>query len=293
MSVDPKKCLKAEIARVYSLISRKPSFSYLESQPRNWRKELASHERFAAQIVQQLRGLTGSTKYRRVLDVGCGMGDLVLAFSKRASIAVGIDPDPLFIKAAKLKAAYLQRKRARFVRARAECIPFSDDYFDLVLSNTTLEQVMSVEKSLAEMARVLKPGGWMYIVAPNYFWIWEGHYMLFMPPLFPKPLFKLYARLAGKDPEFIQHINYLTPWRVERTMRKLGLRFKNLSPDRYYKILVEQSEELPPHSKRMYGWLIKALSRAGISRPLYVLMSLFGFYPSLIYLAQKPAEVNR
>ncbi|MEM4389316.1 MAG: methyltransferase domain-containing protein [Candidatus Micrarchaeia archaeon] len=290
MSTDHHKRLEAALTRIYASISRRPSRSYYESQLRNWRDEIVSHELIAAQLLQQLQKWTSSKTYCRILDVGCGTGDLVLAFAKNTS-ATGIDIDHQFIKAAKLKAVYLRRKKARFFVARAENLPFPDNYFDLVVCKTTLEHVNDVEKAISEMVRVLKPGGWMYIEAPNYFWIWEGHYGLFMFPLLPKSLFKLYARLVGKDPAFIQYINYLTPWQLEHLMKKFGLWFKNLSPERYRRIMTHP-EELSKDSKPRHFWLLRILSRIGLSQLLSALMLSLKFYPSLIYLAQKPKGAN-
>jgi ubiquinone/menaquinone biosynthesis C-methylase UbiE len=89
----------------------------------------------------------------RVLDLGCGTGRNLPLFGDRVR-AVGLDPchDSL------LKA----RRRApgvSFVRARAEALPFRDCVFDSVVSGLVFCSVEQVPRGLAEVRRVLKPGG--------------------------------------------------------------------------------------------------------------------------------------
>ncbi len=98
----------------------------------------------------------------KVLDVGCGTG--ALTFEARATAPTvqihGIDASPEMIGVARGKA---RRKKAAidFQVAVIEQLPFADGEFDLVLSGFMLHHLPAdVKKSgIAEVARVLKPGG--------------------------------------------------------------------------------------------------------------------------------------
>ena len=53
---------------------------------------------------------------------------------------------------------------------------------------------------LMDAGKTLKPGGYLYIVVPNYGSFWEGHYGIFWIPYLPKFLAKIYVRLWSKKP---------------------------------------------------------------------------------------------
>jgi ubiquinone/menaquinone biosynthesis C-methylase UbiE len=107
----------------------------------------------------------------RVLDVGCGRGLLLVGAAKRLSTgkATGLD---LWVQADQLhnsRDAALSNAALEGVSARIEiqdgdmrALPFADGTFDLVVSNLAIHNVPSEEgrrRSIAEIARVLKPGG--------------------------------------------------------------------------------------------------------------------------------------
>ena len=97
--------------------------------------------------------LAGGVERGRVLDLGCGTGRNVPLFGSGVR-AIGLDPShPSLLKA---------RSRAPavpLVRARAEALPFRDGVFDTVVSGLVFCSVGDVPRGLAEVRRVLKPGG--------------------------------------------------------------------------------------------------------------------------------------
>ena len=102
----------------------------------------------------------------RVLDVAAGSGDLALALERR----VGAQGE---VWLADINARMLARGRdrlldagalARAVRCDAERLPFTDGYFDCLMVGFGLRNMTRKEAALAEMARVLKPGGRLVVL---------------------------------------------------------------------------------------------------------------------------------
>src|ERR1700739_269390 len=102
----------------------------------------------------------------RVLEIGCGTGNLTLRV-KRAHPSVeviGSDPDPLALRRAQRKA--LGNSGIRFERGYAQQLPYGDDEFARVLSSMMLHHLDSDAKpaAAAEIFRVLRPGGRLHLV---------------------------------------------------------------------------------------------------------------------------------
>lgn len=116
--------------------------------------------------VALLDGLSpGIQAGARILDVGTGTGALAIeALSRWPSVGVvGIDPSPqmLAIAAAAAREALEPGTAARFttVTAFADQLPFEDGAFELAISSFVLQLVPSRTAALAEVRRVLRPGG--------------------------------------------------------------------------------------------------------------------------------------
>jgi SAM-dependent methyltransferase len=98
------------------------------------------------------------------LDVGCGDGHfaaVALAAGGR-TLAAGIDPSAESLREARARGAY--RVPAR---ALGGSLPFADGFFATVVSNSVLEHIPDLDPVLAEMARVLRPGGRFIFCVPS------------------------------------------------------------------------------------------------------------------------------
>ena len=100
----------------------------------------------------------------KILDAGCGAGRNLHWFLKENRDVYGVDLNPGAIN--ELKAAYLSLPTDRFQSGPVEHLPFENNVFDHVISSAVLHFANSIsqfQNMLAEMARVLKPGGSLFI----------------------------------------------------------------------------------------------------------------------------------
>jgi SAM-dependent methyltransferase len=91
---------------------------------------------------------------RRVLDVGCGEGQLSRLVADHGALAVGIDPTW-----AQLTVAQARGRGPMYAAGSADRLPFSDGCFDAAVACLVFEHIADVDAAIAEIARVLEPGG--------------------------------------------------------------------------------------------------------------------------------------
>jgi ubiquinone/menaquinone biosynthesis C-methylase UbiE len=94
----------------------------------------------------------------RVLELGAGTGANVELYPQAAAELVLVEPDPHMTKRLRAKLGELGRS-AEVVEAPAERLPFDDSSFDTAVVTLVLCTVPDPEAALAEVARVLEPGG--------------------------------------------------------------------------------------------------------------------------------------
>jgi SAM-dependent methyltransferase len=102
------------------------------------------------------RHLTGA---RRVLDVGCGEGQVARRVARSGTIVTGLDPAWTQVLEARRRAG-----GPSYTRARSEALPCRDGAFDAVFVCAALEHVDDFETAIAEVARVLEPDGIFVLV---------------------------------------------------------------------------------------------------------------------------------
>lgn len=89
---------------------------------------------------------------QRVLDVGCGDGQVSRLAAKLGAEVVGIDPTWNCVRVA-------GERGSNVARAGAAALPFADASFDAVVACLVFEHIRDVDQAIAEVARVLQPGG--------------------------------------------------------------------------------------------------------------------------------------
>jgi len=110
------------------------------------------------EYVEQLLPLTEAelAGARRVLDVGCGEGQISRLAARLEGVEQVVGLDPTWNQ---LTVAVARGGPIGFVRGGAERLPFADATFDAVVACLVFEHVDAVDEAIAEVARVLAAGG--------------------------------------------------------------------------------------------------------------------------------------
>jgi len=120
----------------------------------------ALQDRRQAETEERLRRLLVLRGDERALDVGTGAGAIALALAPSVASVVGVDVVPELLAEARRRAP----ANVSFVEADAAALPFGHGEFELVASARVFHHVPRPELVLAEMTRVLRPGGTMLVV---------------------------------------------------------------------------------------------------------------------------------
>ena len=143
----------------------------------------------------------------RVLDAGCGGGGMPLSLAEDADMVVGIDPAERFQDAGVRLGRERSLTNLHFALADGMALPFPGQSFDLVLSHAVIEHVADAPLYLRECARVLAPGGHVYLSTAPYLSFAGAH----LPRLkIPVPL----HLIAGRRAAFatFQKLARYAPW---------------------------------------------------------------------------------
>lgn len=163
-----------------------------------------------------------------VLDVGAGYGSFVMLARERGFDAVGTEIAPFEVDFSRRR---VQRERPNddpasvFLDGGIFNHALDAQRFDAVTFWNVLEHIENVDGVLGRAAALLKPGGAIYIICPNYAaWRKEAHYQIAWRPFLSREAAVRRIRNAGKDPRFFEtSVFQRTSWEVMTVLRRLGL----------------------------------------------------------------------
>src|SRR5208283_2367615 len=240
-------------------------------------------------IPAELRG-------KRLLEVGSGFGIFLAVVRRDYGVeSYGIEPasggfDTSRELAREILASY-GLDPSIVIDAKGEDLPFPDGHFDLIFSSTVLEHTEDPHLVLAEAIRVLRPGGRMQFVFPNYGAFFEGHYALPWVPYMNHALGKLWVRLWGRNPVYVDTLQLTNYFSTRRWLRgQSGIRVITYGEEIFRERMLGHKIKTWGGLGRVKSWLETA-ERLRVIRPLtWLLLRLKSFDPIILSLMKRPAE---
>ena len=143
-----------------------------------------------------------------VADIGCGAGTQCIMWADDGHRVEGLDVNDTLIEIARSRAAQADRE-ITFHVGTAEDLPWDDASIDVCLVPELLEHVSNWEGCLDEFARVLRPGGVIYLSTNNVFCPVQQEFDLPLYSWYPGFLKRRYERLATTTrPELVNHADF-------------------------------------------------------------------------------------
>jgi ubiquinone/menaquinone biosynthesis C-methylase UbiE len=205
----------------------------------------------------------------QVLEIGGGMGTDLAQFARHGAIVTDVDLSEGHLRLAE-ENFRLRGLTGRFVHHDAESLPFDEATFDLVYSNGVIHHTPNTARTVAEMHRVLKPGGRAIVMvyAENSLQYWRNlvwHFGLKNGDLATRSMAEIMSRTVertGNDARPL--VKVYTKARLRALFRDftdIAIVHRQISPE----LVPRRLRRLMPLIERLAGWnlIIKARKAAG------------------------------
>jgi SAM-dependent methyltransferase len=162
---------------------------------------------------------------RRLLELGCGTGPLLVASATRYAPTVGVDIAFRWLVMGQKRLAEAGIDPP-LICACAEALPFPEGQFDVVVADSVVELVDDQDACLAEARRALGDGGVLFLATPNRFSLGpDPHTGLLAGGFLPDSLTAAYMRWKNAKPP---HRNLLTARALERLLHRNGFTMRHV-----------------------------------------------------------------
>lgn len=228
--------------------------------------------------LKELMQFTPLTKKMKILDAGCGFGHLVSLLLSKGYNCYGYEVREDLVDIARNILLANKQDSDRIIFVGQKKLPFKDETFDFINLNFVLDYVSDIPHLLKELKRILKKGGQIFIVAPNYQCCFTPIYALIFFPWLPRWLNRLYFRLNHRpNTKVIENLTFIHPRLLNGIFNKLGFSVQNWGL-KHWEGLIDRINVENRNSallaiinlahKLKATWVIKLIARAGFYTPL-------------------------
>lgn len=235
----------------------------------DWRHKRIYSEQYQTAMTAQLKAMSGPLAGRRLLDLGCGMGGFAVAAALEGAYVTALDYNSAYCAITATRGNQYDLAMP-VIRAAGEALPVPNDAYDIVTAWDVIEHVQAPEQMLAEIARTLRPGGYVFVTAINRFAYRDPHYHLPLINYLPRPLAELLIELGGRskrgaafrDRQRLGEMHYFTFGSFCRLAATYGLRTVDLDEER-----IRKGQVAPQRAWRRQ--LARPVEHLGMIIPLY------------------------
>jgi SAM-dependent methyltransferase len=249
-------------------------------------QEIGSDRRAREQLSLMTRCIGEPLRGKRLLEIGGGIGLLQAVARTENILAFSVEPQVFNCQLARDVLQCYQIKQTWVSQSVGERLPFPDETFDVVCSFLVMEHVRDPRAVLSESIRVLRPGGFIHFTAPNYGSIWEGHYNVVWIPNSPPWLAKLYVRLLGRVPDFVDTLQLLTPRLIRDIVKDLPVEMISLGLD-VWEHRLETLDFSEWSELRRLKQMVKIARRLGLVQVVRFFGRRFDMFTPIILTARK------
>lgn len=206
--------------------------------------------------VLDQRGL--SEESLDVADIGCAAGTQSMIWARDGHRVQGIDINETLVEIATERAKE-DGLEIEYLLGSAEALPWADASFDVCLVPELLEHVPNWSTCLSELARILRPGGILFLSTNNVLCPVQQEFDLPLYSWYPAPLKRRYEKLAVTTrPELVNHaqypaVNWFSYYSLRRSFAELGMRTQDRfdamnvdSKGALHRMLIPAIRSVPP-----------------------------------------------
>lgn len=258
-------------AREAAFIARiDPWLAHMTWRPNfaQWREGRIWQERYQRERIATIAQYAGALEGRRILDLGAGMGGLCVALA-----LAGAKPSALEYNRAYCEIIHLRAARYNLhlpvINGAGETLPFATATFDLALCWDVVEHVHNPQALLAELARVLRPGGQVLLTIINRYAFRDPHYHLPLINWIPRPAAEWVITRTGRtkqaafrDMQRLSDMHYFTFGAFQRLAARSGFSTRDIRAD--------QARSGGGTARGLKGRTRDLLQRIGLAQPAYL-----------------------
>jgi len=183
-------------------------------------------QRIRDTVMRFIRGRYGE-KVCDVLDVGCNTGTQCLLWAELGHRVHGLDVNEGLLELARARSEQAGRD-IEFKLGTAAALPWPDNSMDVCLAIELLEHVADWEDCLTEFARVVQPGGVIFLTTSNKLCPLQNEFRLPLYSWYPGPIKRWCERLAVTTQPWLANyatypaVNWFTFTQLKRALDRLG-----------------------------------------------------------------------
>lgn len=239
--------------------------------------------------ISRIKQDIGDLSPKVILEIGCSAGTNCLALQEAfpEALVIGIEPEKEAIAAAQSLQSAWTGQFPYFLQGVGELVALPSQSIDLIICHTVIEHVSNVPDVIQEIARILKPSGIAHLEAPNYLWPYEPHLEIWTIPKLGKGFVSFCARLQGRSSmiPFLKHLQFVTPFQLERLFLRHGLTWHNRMSD---KIMATMNRQGNIKKYKLLSRVLELLGYLGLTSIVSKALVRLGIYPSVLYTLKHP-----